>query len=396
MRLVWIFVWCCVTATTGWAAPKDDLRGVKEAIKNKKTIITKVKKVEKVVSSQLQEIDRTLQQKQADLGKLDLELRGVEKGLDKTSADINRVAGEVAIRKHELEKRLVSLYKAGDISMLRIIFSSGSFQQMTENMQYMRSILQNDKATVEEYKTKLDELNSLKSHLERDMIKKGRLKEKIVVTKHDIEAEKAKKTVYLNQVRQDRKSHEASLRELQANASRLQAMISRLDALSRKKSATRSTEPPPKKGGGVKPQPELPPAPDRGFFSQKGRLSLPVRGSVISSYGKHKHPEFDSYTFNKGISIAAPAGTEFRSIYEGNVIFAEYFKGFGNMIIVDHGGGYFSLYAHASRLAKRVGAAVAKGDSLGSVGDIDSAKGPMLYFEIRQQGKPVDPAAWVR
>jgi septal ring factor EnvC (AmiA/AmiB activator) len=96
------------------------------------------------------------------------------------------------------------------------------------------------------------------------------------------------------------------------------------------------------------------------------------------------------------MSIAAGNGSEIKSIYEGNVIFADYFKGYGNMIIIDHGGGYFSLYAHASKILKRVGAEVSRHETVATVGDGDSVKGPMLYFEIRHQGKPVDPAGWVR
>jgi septal ring factor EnvC (AmiA/AmiB activator) len=101
-------------------------------------------------------------------------------------------------------------------------------------------------------------------------------------------------------------------------------------------------------------------------------------------------------TFSKGLSISAPTGTDIKAIYDGTVIFADYFKGFGNMMVVDHGGGYFSLYAHASRLTKKVGAEVARHETIGAVGDIDSSKGSVLYFEIRHDGKPVDPAGWVR
>jgi len=169
-------------------------------------------------------------------------------------------------------------------------------------------------------------------------------------------------------------------------------MLNRLEALSRRKLSSRHSKP----GNKPQPLPDLPAVPDRGFASQKGRMSLPVRGSVIETYGKHKNPEFNSYTFSKGLSISAGAGSEIRSIYDGTVIFAEYFKGFGNMVIVDHGGGYFSLYAHASKILKRVGSEVARNDTLATVGETDSTKGPLLYFEIRHQGKPLDPAGWVR
>jgi len=273
-----------------------------------------------------------------------------------------------------------------------MFFSAESFPQMAENIRYMRSILDNDKKIFAEYDQKIVELRKLKVELERDAAKKSRIKEGIAVKKLEIEQEKGKKAAYLVKVRQDRSSYEKSLKELQANAARLQTMMERLEALSRRKLSSRHE----KSGSRLKPLAELPPVPDRGFATQKGRMSLPVRGEIVETYGKHKHPDFNSYTFSKGVSISAGAGSDIKAIYDGSVIFSDYFKGYGNMIIIDHGGGYFSLYAHAARILKKVGADVARNETVATVGDTDSSRGPMLYFEIRHQGKPVDPAGWVR
>jgi septal ring factor EnvC (AmiA/AmiB activator) len=372
--------------------PKDELSGVKREIRAKKQLITKTRKVEAVVSTELLEINRNLQQKESDLGRLDQDLRGVESSLKRTAREIARVTDEAKRKRQEIDRRLSSLYKAGELGALRMFFSAESFPNMAENIRYMSSILDNDKRIFLEYNAKLEVLQRLKADLERDAVKKERIKDGIALKKREIEKEKGKKASYLLKVRQDRKSYEASLKELQANASRLQLMIERLDALSRRKLSSRHEKP----GGKLKPLAELPPVPDRGFASQKGRMSLPVRGEILESFGKHKHPEFNSYTFSKGLSISANAGTDIKAVYEGTVIFADYFKGFGNMVIVDHGGGYFSLYAHASRITKKVGAEVARHETIATVGDLDSTKGSILYFEIRYQGKPVDPAAWVR
>ena len=372
--------------------PKDELSGVKQEIKAQKQLITKTRKVEAVVSTELQEILRNLEQKESDLGRLSRDLHGVESSLDRTGREIQKVTEEANRKRMEIERRLASLYKAGELGALRMFFSAESFPQLAENIRYMRSILENDRRIFVEYNQKIDQLKSLKADLERDALKKERIKSGIEQKKREIEEEKSKKAAYLGKVRQDRKSYEASLKELQANAARLQTMITRLDALSRRKLSSRHEKP----GARLRPLAELPPVPDRGFASQKGRMSLPVRGEILESYGKHKHPEFNSFTFSKGLSISASSGTEIKAIYEGTVIFADYFKGFGNMIIVDHGGGYFTLYAHASQLAKKVGAEVARHETIGAVGDVDSSKGSMLYFEIRHQGKPVDPAGWVR
>jgi len=363
--------------------PRDELKGVKQEIRAKKQLISKTRKVEAVVSTELQEINRNLAQKESDLSRLDRELKGVESSLERTGREIVRVTDEANRKKLEIERRLASLYKAGELGALRMFFSAESFPQMAENIRYMRSILDNDKKIFAEYDQKIVELRKLKVDLERDAAKKSRIKEGIAVKKSEIEQEKGKKAAYLVKVRQDRTSYEKSLKELQANAARLQTMLERLEALSRRKLSSRHEKP----GSRLKPLAELPPVPDRGFATQKGRMSMPVRGEIVESYGKHKHPDFNSYTFSKGLSISAGSGSD---------IFSDYFKGYGNMIIIDHGGGYFSLYAHAARILKKVGADVARNETVATVGDTDSSRGPMLYFEIRHQGKPVDPAGWVR
>ena len=392
MRIACILLLLVSTTVARGETPRDELKGVKQEIKAKKQLISKTRKVEAVVSTELQEINRNLVQKESDLGRLDRDLRGVESSLDRTGREILRVTDEANRKKLEIERRLASLYKAGELGAVRMFFSAESFPQMAENIRYMRSILDNDKKIFAEYDQKIAELRKLKIDLERDAASKSRIKAGIAVKKLEIEQEKSKKAAYLVKVRQDRSSYEKSLKELQANAARLQAMMERLEALSRRKLSSRHEKP----GSRLKPLAELPPVPDRGFATQKGRMSLPVRGEIVETFGKHKHPDFNSYTFSKGLSISAGAGSEIKAIYEGSVIFADYFKGYGNMIIIDHGGGYFSLYAHAAKVLKKVGADIARNETVATVGDTDSSRGPLLYFEIRHQGKPVDPAGWVR
>lgn len=388
------------------ASPRDELKGVKREIRAKKQLITKSRKVEAVVSTELREINRNLEQKESDLGRLDRELKTVESSLDATGREIGAATEEANRKKQEIMRRLSSLYKAGEIGTLRMFFSAESLPRMAENTRYMKAVVEHDKKIFAEYNEKLEHLRVLKKDLERDVTSKERIKRGIALKKSEIEQEKSRKAAYLNRVRTDRANYEASLKELNANAARLQSMLARLEALSRKRlsarHATAAAKPAARAGArpvarpGPQQATETPPVSDRGFASQRGRMSLPVRGQVVETFGKHKHPDFNSYTFSKGLSISAAPGAEIRSIYDGTVIFADYFKGYGNMVIVDHGGGYFSLYAHASRVLKRVGAEVGRNDVVATVGDVDSLKGPLLYFEIRYQSRPLDPAAWVR
>lgn len=378
-----------VLAQSASADVNEDLRGIKKEIKQKKILLNKTKKVENQVSKELGLIEKNLHEKEASLVVLSRDLKVVETQLEKTQREAEAVKYDAERKKQQISVRLSALYKAGETGNVRMFFSSESFPQMVENLKYMRSVVDNDRRLFAEYNAKIDRLRQLKGSLERDALRKERIKTSMELKKRDVEEEKKKKASYLVQVRLDKKSYLASLNELEVNAKRLQAMVEKLEANSRKSYTKRNK---PSVGGG----PQLPSVPDKGFGSLKGRLSMPARGEVVGSFGRHKHPEFNSYTVSNGISIAAPSGSDIHSVYEGQVIFADYFKGYGNMIIVDHGGGFYSLYAHAAKIMKKVGASVSRNEIVASVGDIDSARGPVLYFEIRYQGKPVDPAPWFR
>lgn len=367
----------------------DELRGINKELKEKKLLLKKTRKVENQVSSELGQIEKRLHEKEANLATLGRELKEVENLLERTRRETETVKGEAERKQHQIRVRLSALYKGGEIGAARMFFASESFPQMAENLRYMKSILANDRKLFAEYNSKIDRLGELKETLERDAVRKEKIKANIELNKREIEDEKRKKASYLVKVKADKRSYLVSIRELEANARRLQAMVEKLEAKNRK-SYTKHNK---SIIGNAAP---LPPVPDNGFGSQKGRLAMPARGAIVDSFGRHKHPEFNSYTVSNGISIAAPAGADIRSVYGGQVIFADYFKGYGNMVIVDHGGGYFSLYAHAARILRKTGATVARNEVVASVGDADSSRGPMLYFEIRYQGKPVDPAAWVR
>jgi len=367
----------------------EDLQGLRKEIKEKKSLLNKTKKVETQVSNELGKIEKSLHEKEANLAALGRELKDVDTKLDRTQREVEAVKSDAERKKQQIRVRLSALYKSGDIGNARIFFSSESLPQLVENLRYMRAVLDNDRMLFAEYNARIDRLKVLKVSLEHDAVRKEKIKAGIELKKSEIENEKRKKSSYLVQVRADKKNYLASLRELEANARKLQAMVERLEARNRK-SYTKKNKP------SIDTGPPLPAVPDKGFASQKGHLSLPAKGEVISGFGRHKHPEFNSYTVSNGISIAAPVGGGIHSVYDGQIIFADYFKGYGNMVIVDHGGGYFSLYAHADKILKKVGASVARNEVVASVGDTDSTRGAMLYFEIRYQGKPVDPSPWFR
>ena len=138
------------------------------------------------------------------------------------------------------------------------------------------------------------------------------------------------------------------------------------------------------------------PSPGGGLEALRGRLEWPVRGHVTAPFGKFKHPEFTAEIIRKGIDIAAPIGEEIKAVEKGRVVYADRFSGYGNMVIVDHGERYYTIYGHLSEILKKTGEVVNRGEALGRAGDSDSLAGSKLYFEIRKDGHSLDPVAWLR
>lgn len=131
------------------------------------------------------------------------------------------------------------------------------------------------------------------------------------------------------------------------------------------------------------------------FSSRRGTLPLPTQGEISGAFGSKTNASSRPILYNGGIIIGAPKGQPIQAIHEGAVVFADWFKEYGKVMIVDHGEHYYSLMAHTDQFFKKVGDMVRDGETIATVGDTGSLDGPKLYFEIRHHGKPVDPTEWL-
>jgi len=127
----------------------------------------------------------------------------------------------------------------------------------------------------------------------------------------------------------------------------------------------------------------------------KGSLPWPVQGPVRSGFGRRKHPRFDTYTVHNGIEIASPPDVEVHVVHEGTVVFAERFRGYGLMVVVDHGDKNHSLYAHLGEITVQQGQKLDEGAVVGLSGQ-GALESPGVYFEMRHGGRPEDPLDWLR
>ncbi|MDM8555257.1 peptidoglycan DD-metalloendopeptidase family protein [Desulfococcaceae bacterium HSG7] len=132
------------------------------------------------------------------------------------------------------------------------------------------------------------------------------------------------------------------------------------------------------------------------FFAQKGLLMMPVKGKIVSRFGSYKNFTYNVTNFRSGIDIQADKGEPIRAVCDGKILFANWFKGYGNMVIIDHNDNYYTVYAHIEDIFKKKGDAVETGEVVATVGDSGSLNGPELYFEVRHHGKPIDPLKWLK
>jgi septal ring factor EnvC (AmiA/AmiB activator) len=142
--------------------------------------------------------------------------------------------------------------------------------------------------------------------------------------------------------------------------------------------------------------PEAPIGPGGGIRPWKGVLDWPARGAVVETFGRHRHPKFDTWTLSNGISVSVPAGTPVRAVFAGKAIYAQWLAEYGNLVILDHGDGVFTLYAWLQAVSVRPGTYVPAGMAIGTAGTGPGRDEPGVYFEVRDRQRASDPIAWLR
>ncbi len=364
---------------------QNELSGIKKKIDEEKRKIEETKKAEKTILGELSGIDLQLGDNEKELKILIYEIDNTDSEIKALDAKIKELEVMIEDMSILIEKRLVALYKLGGAGYAPVLFSAENYSDIKRRGKYLSVIIESDRELFISYKTNVSALSNNLGELKKKKSELSLLKEGVARKKLQIEKEKVKRKKYLDDVKGKRSSYEAALGELEEAKGRLTALIEKLikereerERIEREKTTGHTS--PPASGA---------------FFALKGKLPYPTAGSVITKYGKGEDPKYKNPIFNKGIEIKAPEGTKFFAVFAGEVIYVDYFQGYGNMIIVDHGDSYYTIYAHAREIFKEVGDKVVAKEVIGTVGDSGSLKGPCLYFEIRHHGNTTDPETWL-
>lgn len=367
------FLLVLLTTTAGWGTELDDSRRELEEIRQRIGLTARTldekRRAEKSTASDLERLETTLSRTSERVNAMSRRLTTLERQMQNAAGEMGTTGARIEDLDQNVRKRLVSLYKGGEGVAMRLLFSAGSPRQIGEDYEYWARIVRHDRELLDAYRRRwrsqgeelrqLSELRAEQQHLlaarqaERDQMRKAaQLKQQL-----------------LARVRQDRQLLAGELNALKERANRVDALLKRLQSSRGNESTTTSTR----------------------FAEQEGRLSWPVTGRVRIPFGPGRHPELGTSYHSQGVEIEVSGEKGVAAVWQGRVAYASWFKGYGNLLILDHGEGYYTLYAQSAQINRAVGDQVERGEVIALT---DSREG-RLYFEVRKGGTPLDPTTWL-
>ena len=326
---------------------------------------------ETAVLAELDEVDREINAIALDLQNVKEQVAAARARSEEHQIAMDEIRGRIGKRKRWLSGRLRSLYVHGRPGYLRILFASESYGDLLRRSKYQSIVARRDARLVGELKADLDEVARRRTDYEQDLALLERMESESRGRNEALVLEKELRATLLADARSERSSYEKMRDALQRSADALVAEVGKL-------------------GGGAAVKVARP------FSEMKGALLPPVAGAKVTlPFGPYRHPRLGLPMIHQGLKYGAAPGSEVRAVHEGRVEMARWFSSYGQVLIVDHGEGWRSLYAHNSALLKKDGDVVREGETIALSGDTGSLDGPELYFALYREGKPVDPAEWL-
>jgi murein hydrolase activator len=291
-----------------------------------------------------------------------------------------------------LSSQLYQQYIHGQQSYMQMILQSENPNEITRDVQYFSYVAKARALLISQMQGNLNKINKLNDKTALALKEVADLKQKQVDEKRALESQKQEKSKVVRSLSQQISAQRSEIKKLTRDEKRLSALVERLAKSSSNTIETETKNKPTQEllANNVEPSQEFSGV---SFAALKGKLRLPVRGDVTNRFGSSRE---DSGISWKGLFIRANEGSEVKSVANGRVIFADWLRGFGNLIILDHGNGYMSLYGNNQSVLKQVGDSVNAGDTIASVGNSGGNETNGLYYELRSQSRPFDPLSWSR
>ena len=361
---------------TLWATDADEKQQRLDELRRE---ITAIRSELEVIEGERREEVEMLQQAEARIVRLQSELEAHREQQAELASQLQALYGQQSALSDELQRGRDTLaklvrasYVAGDDRILKVLLNQENPVRVSRMLEYYRYVSQYRAREIESLLRTAADLESV----EQDISDTAGETERIIAARQqaqeDLAAQNRERTSLIARLDEEILGGKKRIERLRADEKQLVRLLQELTTLNRQ---------------------ELSAGEDISFARMKGKLTLPVQAPVKAPFGS---PRGQGDLVWNGILLATEEGEEIKAIYQGQVIFADFFRGFGLLLIVDHGDGYMSLYSHTQRILKEVGDWITTGEVIAVSGTSGGLKEPGLYFEIRVQGKPDDPLAWCR
>lgn len=324
----------------------------------------------------LQSIDDASAQLGADVKQSEAALRDARRSLEAARTAAIDADAQLESTRVRLARRVVALARDGEAGVLRALFAPGSLAQRYARVALLRRLAGQDARLIDRHRADLRAVDAAQVSLARARATRDGLRRDLAARRSALAEEKAARQLLLRRVRSDAVREREGVAELEAAAASLERKLAELgEEAPLPLAATMAT-----------------PA---SFARLRGHLQPPVDAPVRRAFGRTVEADFRTETFRKGIDFGARQGEAVRAVAHGAVRFAGWFRGYGKMVILDHGDRYFSVSGHLDEIRVAVGDDVAAGDVIGSAGDTGSLTGALLYFELRRGADALDPGEWL-
>jgi murein hydrolase activator len=354
-----------------------------------------------------------LRQSERNISEAMRQLRELEQEQRRANAELTALQEASAATEKRIEQQQESLSEAiraahqrGQSDALKLMLSGRDPNQTARDLRYLASLSRAQLELIESLKTDLAKLEQLKTEASNKSAILAELREARLKEQKKLQSERNEREKLLSKLAAQIKKQRSEIATLKRDEQRMTQLVERLNRLVAEKAArekaarekaAKSAKAPTKSAAGrplgVNTRTPEPFQTDKPFSRLKGSLHLPVKGELMNRFGTPREEGGVSW---KGLFIRATQGSVVKAIAAGQVVFSEWLRGFGNLIIVDHGEGYMSLYSNNESLYKQVGDLVQPGDAIASVGNSGGQSNSGLYFEMRHQSRPINPMHWVK
>ena len=354
-------------------ADGGDLERLRLAIEESRARVGAFEREERGLLEALEAIERSAALLEADVRRAKLHATEARAELARTETEAEGVAEVLAALERAMSKRAVALYRAGELGAVPLLFASGDLREFLSRVQTLRRLLSHDRTLLAKHQETSRALVAAREGAALAAEESGRAERALAERSGQLREERERKRVLARRIRRSRAHERSALAELETAARALEEAVAALPPESLNEPVG---------------------APERAFASLRGRLALPVEGSVALAFGRVVDEEFRTATFRKGVSFDVPIGTPVTAVADGRVRYAGRFRGYGNTVILDHGEQYFTVSAHLSELDVEVGDWVDATQEIARSGETGSLAGAQFYFEIRRGGDALDPHDW--